>query len=72
MDNYEDFEEPDQFYGIPIEHFHKKQLLDQLDKDDLPYLRTIVMCKMYDLLEERLTDLSLANSILDDCGRTNQ
>lgn len=71
MDNYEDFEEPNEFYGIPIEYFHKKHLLNQLDKEDLPYLRTIVMCKMYDLLEERLTDLSLAGSILDDCGRTN-
>lgn len=45
-------EEPNEFYGVPLEEFVSPYLLSQLDKEDIPYLRTIVMCKLYDAQED--------------------
>ena len=67
------FEEPDEFYGVPLEEFASPYLLRQLEPQDLPYLRTLVMCKLFDIEEENLNKYrAAAMSILDDYRGTNR
>mgnify|MGYP006298859969 CR=1 FL=1 len=67
------FEEPDDFYGVPLEEFVSPYLLNQLEPEDIPYLRTLVICKLYDVEERQIARYhALASSILDGYRGTNQ
>lgn len=70
MDQYQ---EPDDFYGVPIEQFASPYMLNQLEPEDVPYLRTIVMCKLLDIHEDELSKYeTIAQSILGDYRGTNR
>jgi hypothetical protein len=66
-------DEPDEFYGVPLEQFASPYMLNQLEPEDIPYLRTIVMCKLYDLEEDSLGSYEqLTQSILSDYRGTSR
>lgn len=70
MDQYQ---EPDDFYGVPLEQFASPYMLNQLEPEDIPYLRTIVMCKLLDIREDELQKYEqLTQSILGDYHGTNR
>lgn len=67
------FEEPDDFFGVPLEEFVSPYLLNQLEPQDIPYLRTLVICKLYDSIEDDVSKYAIAaQSILDDYRGTNR
>lgn len=71
MDYLDD--EPDEFYGLPLERFADPYVLSQLEPDDIPYLRTIVFCKLYDVLDVDIDQYqAVAQSILSDFRGTNR
>ena len=66
-------EEPNEFYGVPLEEFVSPYLLSQLEPEDIPYLRTIVMCKLYDAQEDKVAQhIQQANAILDGFRGTSR
>lgn len=76
MDNKYDylFDEPDEIFGIPLEEFNSPHLLAQLDEQEISVLQTLVICKIYDQIEERIdTAASVTDVILSDyCGTNRQ
>lgn len=59
-----EYDEPDEFYGVPLEQFNSMHLLSQLDEDEICYLRSLIMCKVYDIADDNLKSFDQANSIL--------
>ncbi len=68
----DEYEEPNEFYGVPLEQFTSRHLLNQLDEDEICHLRSLVMCKVYDILDEDLKSLNQANVILSGFRGSNQ
>jgi hypothetical protein len=69
MDNYE---EPDDFYGVPLEEFASAYLLNQLDDDEVCYLRSLIMCKLYDIADQSDKSLDQASVILSGFRGANR
>lgn len=69
MDNYE---EPDDFYGVPLEEFASAYLLNQLEDNEVQYLRSLIMCKLYDIQDGDMKSLEQANVILSGFRGANQ
>lgn len=67
-----EYQEPDDFYGVPLEQFLDQDLLEQLDIDEVFYLRSLIMCKMQDLIDKSIDSLDTANAILSGFRGTNQ
>lgn len=67
-----EYQEPDDFYGVPLEQFLDQDLLEQLDIDEVFYLRSLIMCKMQDLIDKSIDSLDTANAILSDFRGTSQ
>ena len=66
------FEEPNEMYGVPIEQFTSPHLLKQLDGEEVLFLRSLVMCKIYDLVEQDIDKAKIvASVILDECRGSN-
>lgn len=68
----DDYQEPDDFYGVPLEQFTDDGLLEQLDANELCYLRALIMCKLQDMVSETIDSLDEANAILSGFRGTNQ
>jgi hypothetical protein len=68
----DDCQEPDDFYGVPLEQFNCDDLLQQLDIDEVFYLRSLIMCKLQDMAEETIDSFDQANVILAGYRGTNQ
>ncbi len=68
----DDYQEPDDFYGVPLEQFTSDDLLDQLDIMEVYYLRSLIMCKMHDIMDEKMDSLEQANAILSGFLGTNR
>ena len=67
------YEEPDEFFGVPLEEFVSPYLLKQLEPQDVPYLRTLLMCKLYDSIEDDFSEHAAAvKVILDGYRGTNR
>jgi hypothetical protein len=68
----DDYQEPDELYGIPLEQFQSIELLRQLEFEDVMYLRSLVMCKLLDIEDAKIKSLDDAAAILSGFSGTNR